>query len=60
MSKKKDKYALSSTTKPDLENDQWFPKNPAKSASKLSLIVALFDEIAIIILVIVILYFFLR
>ncbi len=60
MSEKKDKFALSSTTKPDLENDQWFPKTPAKPTSKFSLFIVHIDEVAIVILVIVVFYFFLR
>jgi hypothetical protein len=56
LPKEEDKWALSEVKKPDLENDQWFPDNPAKPATKWSLLIALLDEIAIIILVVVVVY----
>ncbi|MFV2015084.1 MAG: hypothetical protein ACC656_06635 [Candidatus Heimdallarchaeota archaeon] len=56
MKKKKNSYALSSIRKPDLVDDQWFPKIPAKPATKWSFLIGLLDELAIIILVVLILY----
>ncbi|MHA2100335.1 MAG: hypothetical protein ACW99A_16790 [Candidatus Kariarchaeaceae archaeon] len=56
LTKENEKWALSSVKKPDLEDEQWFPDNPANPPSKWSFLIALIDEVAIVILIIVVVY----